>query len=267
MGIHFYSKKTDENLKTDEEKYNRVEKINIGNPISVYHDEKERDLFRFLLKPSVLSIFLSRILEKQNNAITIIDFGCGNGSNSRIIVKGILDSYNETKIKIIFVDVCSDLLREADRRSQEFMQNYKFRFSYELIQLDLTNCQDMFSFARDYENKVDFSFSIKFFHNTSVKIDRDIASVISRVTKIGGIFVNQFCCYPHKEDNIKMAIAYLLGQKYGNSAWIDRYFADKFLKNEGFNKIYDVTQRSLCSFLSFNHFYKYAIERYYYKSR
>lgn len=35
-------------------------------------------------------------------------------------------------------------------------------------------------------------FSIKFFHNTTLKINKNISNVLSTITRTKGVFVNQF---------------------------------------------------------------------------
>lgn len=192
MKIHFYSKEIDEKLKSDEQHINTANNINIGNLISVYERERERDLFRFLIKPSVLAIFLHELIQKNNSILTIVDLGCGNGTNSRIIAKGIFDSLGlGIKVNVVYMDVSSDLLKESDKRSIEFQRAYK-NFSWELIQIDFNNKNHLSQFANDYNEIADFVFSIKFLHNVNLKINKDIANFIASITKNNGFFLNQF---------------------------------------------------------------------------
>jgi len=118
--MKFYSKESEEKLANFEEQFNSANEINIGNKISIYRDEKERDLFQFLLKLNIFFVFLMKILEKRSNEITIMELGCGNGANSQIIAGGIYSVSEVARVKIIYVDVSSELLKEADKRTLKF---------------------------------------------------------------------------------------------------------------------------------------------------
>ena len=212
-----------------------------------------------------MAIFLHELAQKNNSILTIVDLGCGNGTNSRIIAKGIFDSLGlGIKVNVVYMDVSSDLLKESDRRSIEFQREYK-NFSWELIQIDFNNKNHLSLLAEDYNKIADFVFSIKFLHNTNLKIDKNIANFIASITKSNGIFLNQFYVIVPVRAKIASYIKFFLNKTYGDSVWIDRFFADKNLRANSFEIIYDVIQKSRNSSLKVNHFYEYAIERYYKK--
>ena len=161
-----------------------MQKSIVGGFISRYANDGERHLFNnFLIKPSVLAIFLRELVQTNNKALTIADLGCGNGTNSRVIAKGIFDIFGlDIKVNIIFVDVSSILLEESEKRSLEFKRNYK-NFSWKLVQVDFNNPEYLSQFARDHREAADLVFSIKFLHNTNVKINKHVSKAIASITK------------------------------------------------------------------------------------
>jgi len=265
MKIKYYDKQIDELLIQDEEQYNNFDQINIGNPIDIYKNEEERDLFRFLIKSSVALIFLSEYFEQKR--ITLLDYGCGNGQNSRIFAKGLFDSIkgSELLVHTVFLDVSSILLKEAASRSESFKQQYP-NFTYELVQINFNNPESIDSFAKDYNSSVDFAFSIKCFHNTTVKINKDISYMISTTLKRGGVFCQQFYIHDSTISLIKNCIKLIIGRKYAHSIPLDIFLADGHLRRHGLEKVYDVRQKNRSKgLIKTNHFYQHALENYYLK--
>ena len=265
MKIKYYDKQIDELLIQDEEQYNKFDQINVGNPIDIYKNEEERDLFRFLIKPSVASIFLGRYFDKKR--ITLLDYGCGNGQNSRILAKGVFDSINDSELSVhtIFLDVSSILLKEAESRSESFKEQYP-NFTYESVQVNFNNPDSIDSFAKDYNSSVDFAFSIKCFHNTTVKINKDISYMIATTLKRGGVFCQQFYIVDSTISLINFFIKLIIGRKYAHSIPLDIFLADWHLRRYGLEKVYDVRQKNRSKgLIKTNHFYQHALEKYYLK--
>jgi len=261
-----YNKEIDDKLKFDESRYNKMTEVNIGNPIKVYAEEKERDLFRFLIKPSVAAIFLGRFL--KNGKITLMDFGCGNGSNSRVLAKGIFEANPDSNLTVhsIFVDVSGTLLEEAKSRSETFQKEYP-QFSFTLLQIDLRDSASIIALSRDFKHMCDFAFSIKCFHNTPLKIDKKISRMISDVLTPGGVFLQQFYIHNSIRAQLSDTKNLVLGRPYCNAGFLDIILADLFLKSAGLKKVYDVKQKNKSKgLIKTNNFYQYALERYYMKA-
>ena len=264
--IKYYDKKIDNRLIQDEEKYNKWDRVSIGNNIDTYKNEKERDIFRFLIKSSVFSLIFQQFLGKKNR-ITFLDYGCGNGQNSRIFAKAVFDSLNDNQLSIhtIYLDVSSILLKEAEARSESFKKEYP-NFTYESVQINLNNIDSTKLFSKDYNSKVDFAFSIKFFHNAPIKINKDISHMIAATLNNGAIFCQQFYIHDSIISKIKCYVKFFLGRKYPHSIPLDIFFADLYLRKEKLIKVYDVRQKNLRkTILKTNHFYQHALERYYLK--
>ena len=117
--IRYFSKSTDDKLIADEKKINNADFINIGNPISVYRDGVEQTLSSMYLKITTLVDFLTISLKslQSDKRFTIAYYGCGNGSNARQILRLVNEINNKLKLRIVYIDVSSALLYEADKRS------------------------------------------------------------------------------------------------------------------------------------------------------
>ena len=81
-------------------------------------------------------------------------------------------------------------------------------------------------------------FSIKFLHNTPLKVSRKLAEFLSAICSKQGIFVLQ--CYGDCGWSIeaRYAAKRLLGKGYPNSGFLDRLIARRLLNAVGFRLIY-----------------------------
>ncbi|MYM61071.1 methyltransferase domain-containing protein [Vibrio sp. OCN044] len=266
MDIKYFSKETSDKILGQGKKFNVVSDVYIGNKIITYRDEKERTLFNFLLKSSVLSKFLNHIMDNNLNSVTILDLGCGNGSNSRIIAKSIIDNFGEeVRVKIIYVDVSSELLEESEIRTNDLADKLGIGIDYELVQVDFRDDDSLVEFANEYKNAADLVFSIKFFHNTPLKISRKKAEIISTVCKSKGVFLCQFYLNSGITSKLKSFIKSIFKIPYENSIATDRFLADRNLCKQGFHKEYSVKSHSCGDILNYNHFTKNSIELYWIK--
>jgi SAM-dependent methyltransferase len=272
--IKYYSKETSNELNNDELKINNGKAgggVHIGNPVEIYRDEKERSVWSFLLKPTNINILLQNNLSEldlneDGNTITILELACGNASNSRLIVKGLSEMYPRLKFKVILMDVSDELLKEALVRYEKLLDNLNGNIIVEAVQLNFNSKNEVKSFLNDYTEVFDFIFSIKFFHNTNVKIDKNVAHMISKLLKKGGVFSTQFYNEVNLKIKIKKTLAYLINYKYSNSVYVDRVMAN-------FNLSRNNVKLGYCSYSSnknfklikTNHFYSSQIENYYIK--
>lgn len=263
MDIKYFNEDTSERILGSKKKFNVTSDVYVGNEIGVYRNEKERTLFNFMIKSSVLSNFISYIIDNNLDNITILDLGCGNGSNSRVMSKFIIDNFSDkVKVKIIYVDVSSELLLEAGARTNALVDSLSVDINYELVQVDFRDDQSICRFSEEYENTADFIFSIKFFHNTPLKIDYNKAKMISTICKKKCVFLCQFYLNTGWLRNVKSFIKLILNIPYENSIFTDRYFANKNLREQGFYKEYCVRSTACGDALSYNHFTKSSMELY-----
>ena len=211
--IRYFNKILDEKLISTEKEINNSDFINIGNPISIYRDGVEQTLSSMLLKTSTLVDFLSISLKslQSDGRFTIAYYGCGNGSNARQILRLVNEINNNLKLRIVYIDVSSALLNEADRRSDFMKLNSNIDFDWELVQIDLTDASSISKFTEHFRGNFNFSFSIKCFHNTNIKIKSDIARMISLCSLKNSVFLNQF--YGHNlYSSFKQLIKLLIGK-------------------------------------------------------
>lgn len=235
--------------------------------------EKERSLFNFLIKPSLIEFVLRNKLSDlsdkislKDTKITIMDLACGNGSNSRAIVSGLHELYPDLKFKIVLVDISSVLLEEALKRYSNFLTKQDIVCEVEAVQLNLTDREETIEFLNDFRGIFDLVFSIKFLHNTNVKIDNHISKVISGLLKRGGVFVTQYYNVLKIIEKLKLTLMFLMKRKYGNSVAIDRFFANRNLRKNGLKLVYfSKCKTTDFSVISMNHFYNNQIENYYLK--
>ena len=113
---------------------------------------------------------------------------------------------------------------------------------------------------------IDVAFSIKFFHNTSLKITRETAQFLSSIMTIGGVFILQ--CYGSDRwiDEIIDGLNRTRGRGYSNSISVDRILARWFLKNAGFRLVYKTTNKASDSGV-FNHFQHARYDYYFEKTK
>ena len=235
-----------------------------GNTLDTYAKEDERDAFRFLLKPSVISGFLKRRFERRDQ-FTWIELGCGNGTNSRVLARGVRESLGiQTPIHIIFVDVFSKLLEAADTRTQQ-MSSQIGNLTWELVQLDLNDPEGLERFAKTFEAAADLCFSIKFFYNTPVKISAPIARALATVLKRDGLFATQFYVQPGLKHGLTTLARQARGLPTTQAVAWDVPWASLQLRRHGLRPIYEVTSKSLDEASGVNHFFKHSVERYFIK--
>ena len=271
--IKYYSKETSNELNDNELKINhgKAKGVNIGNPVEVYRDEKERSIWNFLLKPTNINILLQNNLSEldlneDGNTITILELACANGSNSRVIIKGLSEIYPRLKFKVVLMDVSDELLKEALVRYEELLDNLNGNIIVEAVQLNLNSKNEAKSFFNEYTEVFDLIFSIKFFHNTNVKIDKNIAYIISKLLKKGGVFSTQFYNEVNLKIKIKKTLAYLIHYKYSNSVYIDRVAADFNLSRHNVKLAYcSYSSNKNSKLIKTNHFHSSQIENYYIK--
>lgn len=197
----------------------------------------------------------------------MLELACGNASNSRAIIKGLHEMYPNLKFKILLMDISSKLLNEALIRFKIFQDaNKTIELEIEAIQLNLHSAKETALFLNDYKESIDFIFSIKFLHNTNVKINKQISFIMASLLKRGGVFATQFYNEVSIKNRLKMTLMYLLGYKYSNSVFIDRYLADYNLKKNNVILSYSsISNNKQSKLLESNHFYNSQIENYYIK--
>ena len=264
--IRYFSKSIDDKLIADEKKINHADFINIGNPISVYRDGVEQTISSMYLKITTLVDFLTISLKslQSDKRFTIAYYGCGNGYNARQILRLVNEINNKLKLRIVYIDVSSELLYEADKRSNFMKLNSNIDFDWELVQIDLSDASSISKFTDHFLGNFNFSFSVKCFHNTFIKINRDIARMISLCNSKDSVFLNQF--YGHNfYSSFKQFIKLIIGKRYSNSIYPDRFLANLYLKYNGFDLQYRVTSMSMSEVFKTNHFKRLSIESYYLK--
>lgn len=202
----------------------------------------------------------------MGGTLTMLELACGNGSNSRSIVQGLSQIYPTLKFRVILMDISSTLLKEALERFSKFKEKENPNIEIEAVQLNMLSNTDIQAMLDDYRKSIDFVFSIKFLHNTNVKINNNIAYFISELLKQGGIFATQYYSTINLIPNIKMTLMYILGKKYGNSVLIDRFFADQNLNRNNMKLSYSSkSYNKNLELIKSNHFINYQIENYYVK--
>lgn len=271
--IKYYSKETSNELNDNELKINhgKAGGVHIGNPVEVYRDEKERSVWNFLLKPININILLQNNLSKldlneDGNTITILELACANASNSRLIIKGLSEMYPRLKFKVVLMDVSDKLLKEALVRYEKLLDNLNGNIIVEAVQLNFNSKNEVKNFLNDHTDMFDFIFSIKFLHNTNVKIDKNVAYMISKLLKKGGVFSTQFYNELNLKVKIKKTLAYLINYSYSNSVYIDRVAANINLSRHNVKLAYcSYSSNKNFKLIKTNHFHSSQIENYYIK--
>ena len=117
-----------------------------------------------------------------------------------------------------------------------------------------------------FDGTIDVAFSIKFFHNTPVKITREMANFLSSIMTIGGVFILQ--CYGSQRwaDEITNGLNRARGHGYSNSVSVDRILAKRFLRNAGFRLVYKTINKAIDTG-EFNHFQRARYDYYFEKTK
>lgn len=235
-----------------------------GNKPSIYAEEKERDIYEFFLKPSNIISYLSFIIgDKQK--ITLLDLGCGNGSNSRIIVKMLRESiYYKGHIHIIYADIFSTLLEEANRRSIKAYEN-DTKVSWDCIRVDFSNTEAFARFAEEYKSTVDMSYSIKFLHNTPIKITNDFSNNLYKISSNMSFFVCQYYIETNTKKKVVNYIKKIFKKSYGNAIGLDVFTTSHKMKNAGFKLMQTNNQKTCKNHPFASHFQRHSIEKFFLK--
>ena len=117
-----------------------------------------------------------------------------------------------------------------------------------------------------FKETIDVAFSIKFFHNTPVKITREMARFLSSIMTIGGIFILQCYGSQRRMDEVINGLNRVRRHGYSNSVSVDRILARWFLKNAGFRLVYKTTNKASDSGV-FNHFQHARYDYYFEKTK
>jgi hypothetical protein len=235
----------------------------MGNPdLNSYKNKPEdSDYANFFLHPWVVKSILNSCVTKKDS-INVLELGAGNGSNGRTLCK-LLNTGKS--FHLIHLDFYDQNLLEASRRNKEFSKLHP-NFSFQCIQADLKSPRTRTKLISSLNNSIDVVFSIKFLHNTPMKVTREIARFLSSVTTFDGIFILQ--CYGMRswEKEIINGLKRIRGHGYSNSVCFDRILARRFLKSVGFELIYQ-TKNKACKEKSFSHHENARYDYYFEKMR
>jgi hypothetical protein len=237
----------------------------MGNPDLNAYSNKAEDhdystfFFHSLTMKSVLDATVSR-----KSPIKILELGSGNGANGRTFCR-LIDPDGDRPLHLVHLDFFDQNLMEAAKRNKEFSQA-RSNFSFQCIQADVKSPNTREKLISFLKETIDVAFSIKFFHNTPVKITREMAKFLSSIMTIGGVFILQ--CYGSQKriDEIINGLNRARGHGYSNSVSTDRILAKWFLKNAGFRLIYTTTNKAT-DHGAFNHFQHARYDYYFEKVR
>ncbi len=208
-----------------------------GNPDLFAYKYKVGDLdfSSFMLHPWTTNEVL-RPLVTSKPRLRILELGSGNGSNGRTLCR-LIQSYSDVHLHLIHLDLFEDNLAEASERNHAFAKTHK-DFSFECIQTDLRSPENHNKLIKLLGQTMDIAFSIKFFHNTPIKISRTTAKLLGMLIPDSGIFILQCYGSPSIKDELTNALKRARGKGYPNSISVDRFLAKLFLKTNGLKQIY-----------------------------
>jgi hypothetical protein len=106
------------------------------------------------------------------------------------------------------------------------------------VQTDLRSPENHNKLIKLLGPTIDIAFSIKFFHNTPIKISRTTANLLGMLIPDTGIFILQCYGSPAIKDELAYAFKRVRGKGYPNSIFVDRFLAKLFLKANGLRQIY-----------------------------
>ena len=234
----------------------------MGNPdLDAYKNKAEdHDCSAFFFHPLTIKYVLDATVSSRT-PVRILELGSGNGANGRTLCR-LIDPDKDRRLHLVHLDFFDQNLFEAEKRNNEFAEA-RPNFSFQCIQSDVKSSNTREKLTSLLKEAIDVAFSVKFFHNTPVKITREMAKFLSSIMTIGGVFILQ--CYGSQKriDEIINGLNRARGHGYSNSVSVDRILARWFLKNAGFRLIYKTTNKANDS-EAFNHF-QYARYDYYFK--
>ena len=209
----------------------------MGNPdLSAYKDKMEtKDFSDFFLHPWTTKTILNPLITDLPS-INILELGSGNGANGRTLCR-LINPKPTQHIHLVHLDLYDKNIEEAISRSKEFATGNN-NFTTQGIQADLRSPRTQKKLIKLLHNQFNIIFSIKFLHNTPLKVSRKLAELLSVICSEQGIFVLQ--CYGNCgwRTEARYAVKRLLGKGYPNSGFLDRLIARRLLKAVGFRLIY-----------------------------
>ena len=235
----------------------------MGNPdLSAYKDKAETtDFSDFFLHPWTTKAILDPIITDLPS-INILELGSGNGANGRTLCR-LIDPKPTQHVHLVHLDLYDKSIEEAISRNKEFTKANN-NFTYQGIQADLRSPTTQKKLIKLLRNKFNIIFSIKFLHNTPLKVARKLAEFLSVICSKHGIFILQ--CYGDSgwTTESRYAIKRLLGKGYPNSGFLDRLIARRLLKAVGFRLIYRSEHRANPN-QAYNHFQMKRYDYYFQK--
>ena len=235
----------------------------MGNPdLSAYKDKVETtDFSDFFLHPWTTKAILDPLITDLSS-INILELGSGNGANGRTLCR-LIDPKPTQHIHLVHLDLYDKNIEEAISRNKELAKANN-NFTYQGIQADLRSPTTQKKLIKLLRNQFNIIFSIKFLHNTPLKVSRKLAKFLSVICSKQGIFVLQ--CYGDCgwTTESRYAIKRLLGKGYPNSGFLDRLIARRLLKAVGFRLIYRSEHRANPN-QAYNHFQMKRYDYYFQK--
>ena len=235
----------------------------MGNPdLSAYKDKAETtDFSDFFLHPWTTKYILDPLITDLPS-INILELGSGNGANGRTLCR-LIDPKPTQHIHLVHLDLYDKNIEEAISRNKVFAKANN-NFTYQGIQADLRSPTTQKKLIKLLHNQFNIIFSIKFLHNTPLKVSRKLAEFLSAICSKQGIFVLQ--CYGVCGWIIetRYAVKRLLGKGYPNSGFLDRLIARRLLKAVGFRLIYRSEHRANPN-KAYNHFHMKRYDYYFQK--
>ena len=235
----------------------------MGNPdLSAYKDKAETtDFSDFFLHPWTTKAILDPLITDLPS-INILELGSGNGANGRTLCR-LIDPKPAQHIHLAHLDLYDKNIEEAISRNKEFTKANN-NFTYQGIQADLLSSTTQKKLTKLLHNQFNIIFSIKFLHNTPLKVSRTLAEFLSAICSKQGIFILQCYGVCGWTREARYAVKRLLGKGYPNSGLLDRLIARRLLKAVGFRLIYRSEYRANLN-ESYNHFQMKRYDYYFQK--
>jgi SAM-dependent methyltransferase len=228
-----------------------------GNSLSKYVQAEEINPINSYLHLDTVH----RIFSDVGRPIRVLDLGSGNGVNSRLILRTLRSMEFRGQIEITYCDYFSENLNAAIDLSLKYMPDECFRS----IQIDLTDSQSLENFIKDESDKFDVIFSVKFLHNTPIKINKLLATSLARLVRPGGFFVLQAYLEKSRWKRFKNFFKVVLGIKFPNTTWFELALAKFWMNKSGFSIARVVTMAACGDHLNLNHFRHTSQEIYFIK--
>ena len=150
----------------------------MGNPdLNAYKNKPEDDNYSaFFFHPLTIKSVVDTTVASRT-PIRILELGSGNGANGRTLCR-LIDPDGSRHIHLVHLDFFDQNLLEAVKRDSEFSED-RPNFSFQCIQSDLKSPNTREKLTSFLKETIDVAFSIKFFHNTPVKITREMARFLA----------------------------------------------------------------------------------------